>query len=544
MYNQSVYPNLNPTMPRPTPRLRRFIALLPFAFYIALGLYYLGGYRHQCNPDGTSYVAAAEKYLAGDFHHAVSGHWAPMISWLLTVPLALGVEKGLAFKLIILLTGLLALGGLGKLLDRFAPDFWVNKLVMFAAAALLVRFGYRYNTPDVLAAALLVWYLVVLWHPHYLRHAKWAFFAGALGALGYMTKHYALAFTFVHLPLMHALYLLGAKPDERRLVWGQLARSMMIFLLLCLPWALVISAKYGYFTFTTAGTYNDWLMAPNGNGHPIEWAEMLAPPVGDSLAYGAWDDPTSIQTEGWGPRPFSLSDRWALIRSNFRNTFLDMDEQPHRQTILYASLLLLPCLWLYRRQGWRSPVLWFALFWLLYPMGYWPLWIEPRYIWGMYLLAGLPVAWLFGAAVNPANLSGSANGAAFQKSWARLRLTFVARLLAAGLAAFVLSRCLVDLAKSLRDTEKHYAYFHGSLEHFRIDGRRFAGESHPSLWNALAYFNRGVCCGVVKPETDCDRTLELLEKNDVQLFFTTDTCAYPGFVRRPETWSGFFIHEK
>jgi hypothetical protein len=489
--------------------------------YLGLALVFLPDLRQQCNPDGISYLAAAEKYLAGDFDRAANGHWAPMTAWLLVPLLALGIEKGLAFKLLLFVAGWAAVDQVRRLLGHWASDRAAVPLLLPGLSAVAVYLCGLCNTPDVLSAALLLAYLNVLWAPGYLKEKKWAVWAGVLGGLGYLTKHYALPFTVAHLLAAHAMMLLASPRAVRSAVLVRLGLALGALWLVCAPWAAVLSHRYGHWTFSTAGTYNNRLMAPGSKGHPGLWAELLAPPDSDTLAYSAWDDPSLIAPEGWAAGPFAWSERAVLVADNLWNRLLPMPLGPWPVPYAAATLVLLGCAWSHRHRKWSSRPLQLTVVWLLLPSGYLMLWIEPRYVWGLVFLSMLPLAWSLER---------------LPRYWGRA----AAALCSAALLWFSVR----ETGKVARETRLQYAYYTGSLSVVPLNGRSFAGEGRPYLWSTLGYYNRGRYCGFVRPERTPGEIGELLGEKKVDVYFDPDSCHLPGFGPPSGKWSGFFVYQR
>jgi hypothetical protein len=504
------------------PFFRKIPDWLPAAgVYTVLALIYLPDLQHQCNPDGISYIAAAEKYLAGDPEQAINGHWAPMMAWLLVPLLALGIEKGLAFKLLLFAAGWAAFLPMRRLLRASVSDRAQVALLLPGLAALSVYLCALCNTPDVLSAALLLAYLNVIWSPDYLTKKKWAVWAGCLGGLGYLTKHYALPFTVVHLLVAHGMMALASPRSGRSVVLGRLALSLGALCLFCAPWTAVLSHRYGHWTLSTAGTYNNYLMAPGSKGHPGLWAELLAPPDSDSLAYSAWDDPSRIAPEGWEAGPFGWSDRVALVADHLWHRLLPMQLGPWPVPYVAASVLLLSCLWWHRHRKWSSRPLQLAAVWLLLPSGYLMLWIEPRYVWGLAYLSLLPLAWSLER---------------LPMRWGRVM---------AILSSVVLWWFSVrETRQAAFEARQQYAYYVGSLSVVPLNGRSFAGEGRPYLWSTLGYYNRGRYCGFVRPDRTPEEIGELLEDPKVDVYFDPDSCDLSGFGPPSGKWSDFFVYER
>lgn len=52
------------------------------------------------NPDGVNYAILAEEYSEGQIRNAVNAYWGPMISWLMAIPVAFGMQALTAYRII------------------------------------------------------------------------------------------------------------------------------------------------------------------------------------------------------------------------------------------------------------------------------------------------------------------------------------------------------------------------------------------------------------------------------------------------------------
>jgi len=124
--------------------------------YTALGLGLLAAYQFQINPDGIAYLDIAEKYVRGDIWGAINAYWSPLISWLTAGLRLLGLPPQVAIKLVLLMSGGVALGGVWCLLGDC--PMWMRAIATGGAIPLTVYYALHVITPDLLVATVLVWY--------------------------------------------------------------------------------------------------------------------------------------------------------------------------------------------------------------------------------------------------------------------------------------------------------------------------------------------------------------------------------------------------
>src|SRR5438876_2772461 len=87
--------------------------------YCCLGIPLFPLYQFQVNPDGGSYINIAHLYAIGDFHDAVNGYWAPLISWLLVPFLLVNFQPVFAYQLLSLIISFFTFIVVTKLSYRF-----------------------------------------------------------------------------------------------------------------------------------------------------------------------------------------------------------------------------------------------------------------------------------------------------------------------------------------------------------------------------------------------------------------------------------------
>ena len=270
------------------------LALL--AAYAVAGLCLLPGFTDQINPDGVSYLASARKYLAGDFAAAATAFWSPLYTWLLAVPLGLGVPALLSAKLVDLLSGAAALLGTWRLLSALRVDRALRMGAAATAIPVLLGFGLSVATPDLLACAIVLHLLADLAGEEWwtLPHAGPR--AGLLMAAAYLAKAYALGFVAVHFALVLALDL-WRTPAERSRIARRAAVALAALLLVVGGWACLLGLKYGRPLVSAAGTLSWGLDGPGNPGYPMQRDGFL--PLPDATAQSAWDDPTLLHLPSW-----------------------------------------------------------------------------------------------------------------------------------------------------------------------------------------------------------------------------------------------------
>lgn len=266
------------------------------AAYALAGLCLLPGFVHQINPDGVSYIASARKYAAGHVTDAATAFWSPLYTWLLTVPLALGVPALPAAKLLDLTSGALALLGTVRLLTALSVGRALRVGAAATAVPVLLGFALTVQTPDLLASAIALHLLADLAGGTWWNR-RWAGpRLGLLMAAAALAKAYALGFVvLVFVPVL--LLDLRRAPSDRAAIARRGAAALAVTFALAGAWASLLGLKYHRPVFSSAGTLSWGLDGPSHPGYPMQRDGFL--PLPDPSAQSAWDDPTLLRLPSW-----------------------------------------------------------------------------------------------------------------------------------------------------------------------------------------------------------------------------------------------------
>jgi hypothetical protein len=235
----------------------------------------------RMNPDGISYLDIAGLYVTGEVGAAINSYWSPLYSWILAVPiLASDGSGGAAFQvahavnLVVLLVALAAF----HFLLRAVLDLRVthgglpagqDRLVTFLAFGLLLRFQLVsipvwLVTPDLLVCAIVFGVSgMVVRHASGDRPRRASFYLafGALLGFGYLAKTavFPIAWVFV-------LALLVSGPPAWARVRGA-ALALLGFLVVALPWIVVVSEQVGRVTIGESARLNyGWVTGQTTGG--------------------------------------------------------------------------------------------------------------------------------------------------------------------------------------------------------------------------------------------------------------------------------------
>jgi hypothetical protein len=299
--------------------------------------------------DGISYLDMGEAYLRGDWHMALSPHWSPLYSWLLT--LFIKILKPSAFwefPVVHLVNLGIYLGAL------FSFEFLLNALVDYHKNA--------DKSQDNGLAALPEWawyavgYTLFLWTSHRLIGlgtvtpdmcvAAFAYLAsgivvriraGSRGKLpfatlgvvigfGYLAKAIFFPLAFIFLGM--AFFSLG---HPRKAIWRSLVAAVA-FLAVAGPYILALSINLGHPTFGESGRFNYitivdrpdcMLHPPNVLTHPVSKIHE-APVVLDYGSAVGGEYPPMYNPEYWleGYKPhFDLKGQVAALKASAINLY-------------------------------------------------------------------------------------------------------------------------------------------------------------------------------------------------------------------------------
>lgn len=294
--------------------------------YFILGLFLFKYFQYYVITDFVPYADIAKKYLSGDFYHAINGIWGVLISWLLIPFLLLKINPLVSFKILNFLIGGLAIFGLNKLAKKFALTEMMEWIVLLTAVPIVFSFVFVHTTPDLLVACILIFYLNVVFDINYTNSAWYGVYAGLLGGLGYLAKHYVFPFIALHLLLTHLFYFFGnTKKEVNKKIIINLVVSYLVFLAISGSWIFILSGKYGFFTIGTSMNYNHVWMSPDSLGQAPEYLGLQTPP--NPTANSMWEDLTYyiklMPGRDWSPMDswFNFRHQIRLVIQNLRETF-------------------------------------------------------------------------------------------------------------------------------------------------------------------------------------------------------------------------------
>jgi hypothetical protein len=371
--------------------------------FFVLGIYFvfsfvmISEFRYVIDPDVTSYISIAQKYLHGDIIHAINGHWSPFVSWLGLPLLALNIRPIIDFELMAIVVGGITLVGIYLLMSEIEIGENLRFLFALSFVPLISLYALTEGNPDLLSLCILIFYLYLIIGDDFKTNRFRGLSVGFLAAMAYLAKSYNFYFFFLHFTcLVGLIWYTSAERSERRVVLINAFSGVLVFVLISSLWITLLSKKYHSLTLSTAGNYNFSYIRPGSPGHMVDTDGLLVPP--NRTAYSAWEDPTYIPKVAWSPFN-SAQDFVYFIKNTAKNAvsyLLFLSRNPlFFFTIIYFSLLLLP----FRVKALADKPFYLFLTVALHPIGYLMLLIEDRYLWIddilLYILTAYIVSTLF-----------------------------------------------------------------------------------------------------------------------------------------------------
>lgn len=337
--------------------------------------------------DATLYLSIAEKYLQGDFTHAINGYWGPLLSWLLIPFLYFEASPVVAINTLNLLFGLCTIIGVWRLSARFEITGNLTNIIMISLVPILF-FISLIQPMDFLLVCVLVFYLNVVFKKDYPAKVSHALSAGFLGALAYFSKPFGLPFFLSHFLLMSLCHYMGiSSGEDRKRVIRNTLLGLVMFSLLCGPWIALISKKYHHLTFSNMGRGVFASVGPGSahdtleKGDPIFFEGFFAPP--NETAFVIYEDPSFARKKTWSPLESRQSFRHFI--NNLSENFFEGTKIYESYSRLSISIVIAYILLIFsqpiRTMCSRTDLLYPLLTIALYTIGYFPFHFEIRYLW-------------------------------------------------------------------------------------------------------------------------------------------------------------------
>ena len=264
-------------------------------------------------------------------------------------------------------------------------------------------------TADLLLTILLLWYFYLL-IPSISgdrQKANYAWKCGLVAGLAYWSKAYALPFFVVHFIGWHVVLLCinyyfykknkynsdiekeGHFKNNRHLRSSVILKNVLIgtvvFVLICLPYVLALTSKFGEPTIGMSGKYNFALISPHRQHAQLTKDELINPDT-KFTDYWAYEEP-ALFVESWSPFE-SLVDLQYYVRFLISNVvrFCYFD---YARYVVLLLIIILSGLWYFKaRIDWQAGLfIGLTVFTALaFTSGYFLVLVRERYFWLDYFL--------------------------------------------------------------------------------------------------------------------------------------------------------------
>jgi hypothetical protein len=478
-----------------------FLALVSLLLYTLASAYVVQICRYILNPDAVAYLRIAQYYARGQWSLAVNSCWGPLLSWLLAPAFCFHWDPLLAARILQVVAGAVFAGGTA--LYVYAVSKGLSQALTAMSVGLLLVFPMTFLdiTPDVLLAALLIFYLWTVMKLIDSGSLRWAVLAGVLGGAAFLTKHYAFPFVLAHLLLSWGIKCVLDWRQGR--LWRKstlpFATAFAVFAAIALPWVVAMSVTDGELTFSSAGRYARAFSYANWKEELDEIHKINVPRPGRIYSFeNRFEDGPPVFTL---PSPFTMSGfrllitqaKWhlAIAAETFR--LADFFGLLTAGLAAVCMVVLMPPAAVTSRQ--RVLALWGVLSLLFYVSGHLVTNTEPRLL---YPAVGMTAALVFGyGPILFERLFRSGDTPPeFSSTW-RQALAGLAVWMSVGLSAFY-AFCTLDDPDSVSSQYASVEQYAAALD---LDAPVVAGSM--DLWSlglCLGYWSSQPFCGAAREQ--------------------------------------------
>lgn len=245
------------------------------------------------NPDSYQYLSIAKKYATLNWSLAPNAYWSPLFSWLLALPISIGLNGIIALKITQLIVGGFALYGWFLLTRKTGLKGILLLLVQAGIIPFVISYAQLNPTADILFLTVFIFLILNLSEGSWLVGYGSALVSGVFGAFLYYSKAFGFPL-FIALMLISGIIRYWSTKDH--IIWKKAGLSLMIFALISAPWIVLLSVKYNTLTLSKSTAFNFTKEVAPMPGEqvqlPVLTGGLIAPP--DSLSASAWEAPGDV----------------------------------------------------------------------------------------------------------------------------------------------------------------------------------------------------------------------------------------------------------
>jgi hypothetical protein len=346
----------------------------------AIGLYFQFSFHKFLNIDTLAYINIAEFYARGDWQHAINGCWSPLYSWILALCHLFSIPLLPACYVLNFIAAAFCLWLSMKIAGRFLQDRLFYFLFSLYALVLMLFYSMSTLTPDLVAMACCLWFILLISDERYMASRKLMMLAGLAAGLMY----YAKLYNFVALHLFFIAFI-AIQIIKKRSVniepVRQILKTYCVFLAVSCIWITILSIHENKLTFSTTGRFTHNLVGPDyARPYPL-FNQLYAPPF--EGAYSIMINPVNL-LDGYNWSPFesirNFQHQYNIIFKSIRYYYNLLDNYRIKTVLLLAVLLLI-----FMNRKKRAVAIPYGIepmlvFFFVYPVFYFPIFIVDRYI--------------------------------------------------------------------------------------------------------------------------------------------------------------------
>jgi hypothetical protein len=351
------------------------------AIYTSLFFILFPGYRYVMDPDATGYFSVAEQLAKGNFHNSINGIWSPLGSWILTPFIKLNFDEILTAKYLNGFYGFLSVIAFFYLIKKIKIRFFIAIAIMIGAVLLIVHFTFYRLFGDLLEMLLLLLYLNIICSKKFGTNYKGILLAGFIGGIAFYAKSYAFYFILIHLPI--AIYLSEVKTLKNKITLQFLKKTFAGIFVLCLTvsfWIITLNLKYGHFILgqqNITGSLSPAYSQPRVVFYPPPFADAYS--IFDDISYKKFNNIT----------PFTNAKIFTAQLKLIAFNSLKIIEHFNDFSFAFILIILISAFLITRKFksfSTQNNIVVLLSFIIVWPLGFLPFHVEPRYLWIMIYL--------------------------------------------------------------------------------------------------------------------------------------------------------------
>lgn len=353
--------------------LHRYNLLFASAVYSVLFFTLLPVHRYVFDVDGVGYSLVAQHLANGEIERALNGFWSPLHSWLAAPFVKAGLPVQTVFFSSNAVISLIILFLVKKTATVFQLQSKQITAILITSGVILIQFSFYELAADILVLPFILGWLLLVLRSDFVTNYKVQLGSALLIGFGYLAKTYALPF----LGTIHILFLLRHFYTTKESITKPLLLFLLMLSIICVPWIVAISNKYGYFTIGNASRLNlSWFLRGMSDEHSF----FHAPEYRDSP--GWWEDPSYYRGEVvnmFSSLTYFLKQVKVLLHNVivFSRTMLHVS--------VFAPFIIIGILVVAFKKK-ELFVQRFTIFLVLFPIGYLLTFVDDRYLWIYHLL--------------------------------------------------------------------------------------------------------------------------------------------------------------